>query len=398
MKNLRIINAAFLTTFFGLGKLISTTGSCIFAVDKFFTRYNLHNNKLLIVSTEVLSVITGATPIALTRLPEMWNKFSNKQIEDKLNQNSQNKIINEKAKNISYSFGFLVFITAFLTGLNAYLGGVTIAKHTKVTGVFVKVIGSYVGISSILSFTIYSSLKVIHNSYDAFLVLIDKEKRKNFRIGKHELFILGLTCLCVTSSGTMYYFSIKHSLPLFLSDIFNIKSFNKKNIPIIAGASVIPSEMTLIFSQVAQAKKYFKETDTILFSRHNGIKNNCLYFCFLAINLLSIIIQSVIYYEYMYDLLEDLGIEGGLSIMLSILNALGSAFIYYTFTARPAIIKTNNFLSKQDEKNNQSSLRVITVVEPPPQSLWSVNSMNNSATNERSSLIGSKKKKYCIIS
>lgn len=332
-------------TVFGTGKIISTIGSSFFALDKLVAsnggNIHAHYNTLL----RIMTALSGASSIALTRLPEMLKTYS-AAATPQATQHDCNK----SAIFCSYLFTTLGYITALLTAMSAYLGGCSITKIVTDDITAMRILGGYSALCSYISFNVYSVSRVTETAYKLGVLLSDSRSQLYRAPDRVALLTLLTSSACAVSTATMFYFSVKHSIPLIIHDIAGKSVLSDKQVEIIAYLSIIPSEATFALSQVASAYKLIKDgRPTPTPAPASNLLGKVMFYLLCTMNAISIPLQGVIYYEYMAEFLQSKGVNQYLLILISCLNALSSAWIYYAFTANRATLYARNiFLDNGD--------------------------------------------------
>ena len=329
------------------GLILSSIGGSFFELDKFSRRIGIESNTQAITAVRVLSAIAGSTTIILTRLPAMWNS------EHRNESNLQpDHPFHKKARKISViGFGCMGFFATLSLFMNAYLSGKTFLEDSfgiegGSTGTMI--FAFYVSVAAAMGSAFYSVAKAINHSYQANLVIYDGVTQRNCTCNKVLVKTILTTFTSVIASGTGFFFAPRYSIPIFLSDVFNVKniSSNSTGIIVTAGLLEIPNQATLIFSEPAAVMKYFSSNERILSGKVQGLKRNILLGVISLLTLLSVFFHGLQYYEYMSDLVGDSWGET-ITIIASLANATGGMFLYYVFNTRPAILDTENVLTNE---------------------------------------------------
>lgn len=367
------VKPLFLTVVFGTGKIISTIGSNFFGLDKTLEKIGIKHDSSLGSTLKYSGAISGGVIIALTRTPAMWNQFSHPKATIVARKNHPK---NAFSRNVSITFGSMGFIAGILAGLSSFLGGYTLAQHAGISSdTILDAFSYYTLVCSVVSFSVYSVTKVINSSYDlTFLFFEDNKINKVLK--KDNIATLIATSFCIVSSITMFYFSSKHSLPLFVQRAFNYQMQDDKYNKIFAAISVLPSEATYIFSQIVAVKNFFADKTNLLDGYKKNNVNNILISLLLILSVLAIANQFAGYYVFMDEMLKDIGITNTIALeTLSILSSASSGLIFYVFNARPAIKQS---ITLMKEKYTCSSNKLSTHCF----SFWKNNKKDNEGNEE----------------
>jgi hypothetical protein len=335
-----------LTVFFGFGKVAATVGSTFYAIDSMLSSYGIKESTNITFTIKLISALTSGLAIAMTRLPEMMAKFSG---SGEVVEYTLEHPAHKRAKLISIFIGCMGYLASVLAGISGLLGGKTLAKELTEDEVAASIFGFYVALSAFMSFAIYSVVKSRQSSYEFMLNSSDLKCQNISSCDKALLKTISSTGICVVSSASMFYFSTQNSIPAML-EIFNLPHKNAKVFDIIAALSILPSESTLIFSQVAAVKKYFSTPQQLISNQPEELRRKIVMWMLIILNTLSIIPQGLVYYEYMDDLLGE-KIPVSARIPLSVLNGLSASFLYFAFTIIPAIKNSNKLANTEITTN-----------------------------------------------